>query len=106
MRDDGSATSWVDHFLCSEQLVPSFSSVSLVDLPQTFLIINHLLLSLTVPLTLLPILRPCSLNSSASTSSFSASQSKLSIAWHHASPVQISAYCDLDAHLKLVIYVC
>ena len=60
MRDDGSATFWVDHFLCSEQLVSSSLSL-FVDLAQTFLIIIHLLLSLTVPLTLLPILHPCPL---------------------------------------------
>ena len=58
------ARSAVQHGLYTSSLLPTpmswcpLSSLSLlVDLAQTFLIIIHLLLSLTAPLTLLPILR-------------------------------------------------
>ena len=100
MRDDGSATSWVDHFLCSEQLVPSFSSFSLGGSGSNLSDHQPLVAVFNRSFNLTP--NSASVfSSSASASSFSASQSKPSIAWHHASPVQITAYCDLVAHSLL-----
>ena len=97
MRDDGSATSWVDHFLCSEQLVPSFSSISLGGSGLNLSDHQPLVAVFNRSFNITP--NSASVfSSSASASSFSASQSKPSIAWHRASPVQISAYCDLVAH--------
>ena len=96
MRDDGSATSWVDHFLCSEQLVPSFSSISLGGSGSKLSDHQPLVAVFNCSFNVTP--NSASVfSSSVSASSFSASQSQPSIAWHRACPVQISAYCDLVA---------
>ena len=94
MRDDGSATSWVDHFLCSERLVSSLFSVSLGGSGSNLSDHHPLVAVFNCSFNVTP--NSASVSSSfASASPSSASQSKPSIAWHRASPDQVSAYCDL-----------
>ena len=81
MHDDGSATSWVDHFLCSEQLVSSFFSVSLGGSGSNRSDHHPLVAVFNCSFNVTP--------NSASASSSSTSQSKPSIAWHRASPDQV-----------------
>ena len=78
MLDDGSATSWVDHFLCSEQLVPSFSSVFLGGSGSNLSDHQPLVAVFNRSFNVTPNSASAS-SSSASGSSFTASQSKPSI---------------------------
>ena len=112
MHDDDSATSWVDHFLCSEQLVSSFFSVSLGGSGSILSDHHPLVAVFNCSFNVTP--NSASVSSSfasvscSSASSSSASQSKPSIAWHRASPDQVSAYCDLvvlSLLLQLKLYV-
>lgn len=83
MRDDGSASSWLDHFICDTSLAPDLSLFRHLDFGS-----NHspLACSLQVDLSVTP------------PSSAPMQSTKSRIAWHAANSDLIRSYCDLVSH--------
>ena len=87
MRDDGSASSWPDHFICDTSLAPDRSLFRRVDFGSNLSDHSPLACSLQVDLSApSPLL--CSYTRST----------KPRIAWHAADPDLIRSYCDLVSH--------
>ena len=83
MRDDGSASSWPDHFICDTSLAPDLSLFCQVDFGSNLSDHSPLACFLQVDLSVTP-------------PSFAPTQSaKTCIAWHVADSGLITSYCDL-----------
>ena len=85
-RDDGSAHSWPDHFLCDSSFLPAFTSVSKVDLWSN--LSDHHPIAATFGFC-------CSSTPPMRSSHSAPHQSK--VAWHRATSDQVSDYCTLVA---------
>ena len=85
MRDDGSASSWIDHFLCSESLTPLFSTISLCDAGSN--LSDHQPLIAVFDYSLgAQLIPPKSPRSSVN--------NNVSIAWDHVTSEHTQAYCE------------
>ena len=89
MHDDGSASSWIDHFLCSDSLTPLFSTISLCDVGSNLsdhqpliAVFDYLLSAQLIP--------PKSPRSSVN--------NNVSIAWDHVTSEHTQAYCEHISH--------
>ena len=86
MRDDGSASSWLDHFICDTSFAPDLSLFHRLDFGSNLSDHSPLACSLQVDLSVTPP-SPASMQST-----------KSRIAWHAANSGLIRSYCDLVSH--------
>lgn len=87
MHDDGSASSWIDHFLCSDSLVALFSYVSLCGTGSNISDHIPLIAIFNNPFSVLP-----SVSSRSSRSNVN-----VCITWHRITSDHISMYCECIA---------